>query len=180
MIAEGSSPPPFITFLPSRSSKGTPVSTPFQALELWRHALVASVRSDAPDLSARQMAILLCVYLSDAPPTVRGLASALSISKPAVSRALDRLGELGYVCRQRDDLDRRNVLVERTAAGAAFLRDFAGMILGAQKHVAGLPEQALRTVFERPAPDAPALAALTPDPLLAPDEEPDVKVDVAA
>ena len=48
---------------------------------------------------------MLSVYLGDGPHTVRGLATALKISKPAVSRALDRLGELGYVRRQRDDMD---------------------------------------------------------------------------
>src|SRR5260370_7651559 len=47
----------------------------------------------------------------------RSLAQALRISKPAVSRALDRLGELSYVRRERDDLDRRNVLVQRTSNG---------------------------------------------------------------
>ena len=102
------------------------MSAQLQSLELWRHALVASVRGDAPDLSARQMALILSVYLGDGPHTVRGLAQALRISKPAVSRALDRLGELGYVRRQRDDLDRRNVLVQRTVPGAQFLTEFCG------------------------------------------------------
>lgn len=108
----------------------------FQSLELWRHALVASVRGDNPDLSARQMAIVLSVYLGEGPHTVRGLAAALRISKPAVSRALDRLGELGYIRRQRDDLDRRNVLVQRTTGGAAFLEAFSGMIDNARASIA--------------------------------------------
>ncbi|MGE4351209.1 MAG: MarR family transcriptional regulator [Bdellovibrionales bacterium] len=111
------------------------MSTQLQALELWRHSLVASVRSEAPDLSARQMALLLCVYLGAGPHTVRGLAKDLKISKPAVSRALDRLGELSYIRRERDDLDRRNVLVQRTPAGAKFLTDMASMIQQAQETV---------------------------------------------
>src|SRR5271154_6180766 len=106
---------------------------------MWRHALVASVRGDAPDLSARQMALMLSVYLGDGPHTVRGLAQALRISKTAVSRALDRLGELGYVRRQRDDLDRRNVLVQRTISGAQFLTEFSHMVDVAKEHVATLP-----------------------------------------
>ena len=127
------------------------MSVPFQSLELWRHALVASVRGDAPDLSARQMALMLSVYLADGPHTVRGLAQALHISKPAVSRALDRLGELGYVRRERDDLDRRNVLVQRTSTGGAFLTAFSGLIDAAKAHVTALPERMIEFVAE-PAP----------------------------
>ena len=66
------------------------------ALALWRDALGASVRGDGPDLSARQMAILLTVYTMPPPHTVRGLSETLNISKPAISRALDRLGQLGF------------------------------------------------------------------------------------
>jgi len=124
------------------------VSTQLHSLELWRHCLVASVRGDAPDLSARQMALLLSVYMEVGPHTVRGLALALKISKPAVSRALDRLGELGYIRRQRDDFDRRNVLVQRTSAGATFLADFGKLICLAQEHVNALPASAL--AFDEP------------------------------
>ena len=119
------------------------MSAQLQSIELWRHALVSSVRGDAPDLSARQMALMLSVYLGEGPHTVRGLAQALRISKPAVSRALDRLGELSYVRRQRDDLDRRNVLVQRTADGANFLYAFSRLVDEAIVHVATLPVKAI-------------------------------------
>ena len=124
------------------------MSAQLQSLELWRHALVASVRGDAPDLSARQMALMLSVYLGDAPHTVRGLAVALKISKPAVSRALDRLGELGYIRRQRDDLDRRNVLVQKTANGAGFLTEFSQLIDQAKIHVESIPAQIVEFAVE--------------------------------
>lgn len=117
------------------------MKTQLQALELWRHSLLASVRGDSPDLSARQMAILLCVFLGEGPHTVRGLAKDLNISKPAVSRALDRLGELGYIRRERDDLDRRNVLVQQTADGAAFLTAFSNMITAAAQTVEAIPAE---------------------------------------
>lgn len=124
------------------------MSAQLQSLELWRHALVASVRGDAPDLSARQMALMLSVYLGDAPHTVRGLALALKISKPAVSRALDRLGELGYIRRQRDDLDRRNVLVQKTSNGAVFLTGFSAMIDDAKIYVTSVPARQIEFVIE--------------------------------
>ena len=38
--------------------------TELQALDIWRRAIVNSVRLEAPDLSARQMGLLLTVYLS--------------------------------------------------------------------------------------------------------------------
>ncbi len=87
------------------------------------------------------MALLLSVYMQDGPHTVRGLAKTLKISKPAVSRALDRLGELGYIRRERDEMDRRNVLVQRATAGAAFLKSFAALIVEAQAIVSALPSK---------------------------------------
>ncbi|AVM74894.1 MarR family transcriptional regulator [Magnetospirillum gryphiswaldense] len=102
-----------------------------QALDLWRGAIVESVRRDGPDLSARQMALLLTVYLTPPPHTVRGLAITLNVSKPAITRALDRLSELGLIKRKTDDTDRRSVLVQRTVKGSVYLREFGDMIVQA-------------------------------------------------
>lgn len=102
-----------------------------EALDIWRRATVASVRRDAPDLTARQMSLLLTVYLSPPPHTVRGLAEALNITKPAVTRAVDRLGELGMLRRKVDERDRRSVLLQRTVKGSVFLREFGELIVSA-------------------------------------------------
>ena len=48
--------------------------------------------------------------------------------KPAITRALDRLGELDLARRKVDPLDRRSVLVQRTMKGAAFLRDLRSIM----------------------------------------------------
>lgn len=104
-----------------------------RALNVWRKVLVTGVRSKGPDLSARQMALMLTVYLEEGPHTVRGLASYLNISKPAISRALDRLGELDFVKRRRDEKDKRNVLVQRTVKGSAFLVEFVESIQEANR-----------------------------------------------
>ena len=94
----------------------------------WMNALVDYVRSGEPDLTNRQMALLLVVYLRPGPHTVRGLARALNVSKPVVTRALNRLGTLGYLRRQRDDSDKRNIFVARTSEGADFLEEFGQFI----------------------------------------------------
>jgi len=107
------------------------MSRNLDALELWRGALVASVRQDGPDLSARQLALLLTVYMTPPPHTVRGLAATLNVSKPAITRALDRLGRLGFTKRKRDQEDRRNVLVQRTVKGSVFLTEFAQLVIDA-------------------------------------------------
>ena len=97
-------------------------------LSQWMRALVAYVRSGQPDLTNRQMALLLSVYLTPGPHTVRGLARLLGVSKPVVTRALNTLGALGYLRRERDDNDRRNIFVAKTDKGAAFLDAFGKSI----------------------------------------------------
>ncbi|HUN39688.1 MAG TPA: MarR family transcriptional regulator [Acetobacteraceae bacterium] len=94
-----------------------------QLVGILRDTVVALVRRDGPDLSARQLGVFLTCYLRDGGHTVRGLAAELNVSKPAITRALDRLGELDLARRKVDPLDRRSVLVQRTMKGAAFLRD---------------------------------------------------------
>lgn len=101
-----------------------------QALDLWRRVTVSTVRSDAPDLTARQMAVLMTVSLAPAPHTVRGLAATLGVGKPAITRALDTLSGLDLLARRRDPADGRNVLVERTPQGLDFLSAFGDRITG--------------------------------------------------
>ncbi len=104
-----------------------------QALDIWRRAIVSSVRADAPDLSSRQMALLLSVYLTPPPHTVRGLAAALKVSKPAITRAVTRLAEFGMVRRKTDEEDRRSVLIQRTVKGSVYLREFGDLIVDAAR-----------------------------------------------
>ncbi len=95
-----------------------------QALRSWMHTLINYVRSGQPDLTNRQMALMLLVYLTPGPHTVRGLAHILGVSKPVITRALNTLGALGYLRRVRDESDRRNVFVAKTHVGQDFLEGF--------------------------------------------------------
>jgi hypothetical protein len=63
---------------------------------------LSEVRDDAPDLTQRQMAILLSIYLEPPPHTVRGLAAKLNVTKPVITRALDAMGARKLVTRHRD------------------------------------------------------------------------------
>ena len=107
-----------------------------RALQNWMQTLIAYVRSGQPDLTNRQMALMLLVYLTPGPHTVRGLANTLGVSKPVITRALNTLGTLGYLRRVRDEADRRNVFVAKTSTGQEFLESFERNIEsdgGAQK-----------------------------------------------
>ena len=65
--------------------------TELQALDIWRRTIVNSVRLDGPDLSARQMAILLTVYMEAGPHTVRGLVMSEDGNRTLAARAKRRL-----------------------------------------------------------------------------------------
>jgi DNA-binding MarR family transcriptional regulator len=95
-----------------------------RTLKGWMQTLISYVRSGQPDLTNRQMALMLLVYLTPGPHTVRGLAQILGVSKPVITRALNTLGTLGYLRRVRDEADRRNVFVAKTQTGQEFLELF--------------------------------------------------------
>ena len=71
-----------------------------QKVDVLRETIVALVRRDGPDLSARQLGVLLTCYREDEAQTVRGLAAKLDVSKPAITRALDRISEFDLVHRE--------------------------------------------------------------------------------
>ena len=90
---------------------------------------LSEVRGKSPDLTMRQAAILLTVYLEPPPHTVRGLAARLGVTKPVITRALDTMGALKLLSRHRDERDKRNVLVKRTVEGALFVERFGDVII---------------------------------------------------
>jgi DNA-binding MarR family transcriptional regulator len=92
-----------------------------QALRLLRDFSEGLVTGEEPDLSARQIAVLLIIYLEPPPHTVRGLAARLKVTKPVITRALDSMGKLDLVSRRRDAADRRNVVIQRTVKGALYV-----------------------------------------------------------
>ncbi len=109
---------------------------PLQALSLWHAVMLTQVREDVHDLSARQTAILLTVYLETPPHTVRGLARRLGVTKPVITRALDTMGKLELVSRRRDESDLRNVVIQRTVKGALAVERLGDLVVS---HAKALP-----------------------------------------
>ena len=109
---------------------------PSQALKLLQDFAYALVTDGEPDLSARQLSILLTIYLEPPPHTVRGLAAKLKVTKPVITRALDTMGRLDLVSRRRDEADRRNVIIQRTAKGALAVERLGDVLIA---HARELP-----------------------------------------
>jgi DNA-binding MarR family transcriptional regulator len=103
-------------------------------LRVLMRTMVSSVAGNGPDLTARQLAVFLKIYLEpEAEQTVRGLAAALNVSKPTITRALDRLEELAFARRETEKNDRRSIIARRTANGSAYLRTLGGYLTEASK-----------------------------------------------
>jgi DNA-binding MarR family transcriptional regulator len=90
--------------------------------------LVETVVRDgkAPDLSLRELGLLVTVAESAGTGlSTKDLAEKLSVNKPSMTRATDKLVGLGFVVRTQHPMDRRLVEINATAAGKACLRTLA-------------------------------------------------------
>lgn len=104
-----------------------------RALNLWHRVSVGALKDMTLDLSARQMAVLLHIYIAPPPHSIKTLAEQLSVSKPALCRAVDVLESAGLAKRAADRRDGRNIMIRPTGKGARYLSAFAGIILQASK-----------------------------------------------
>jgi DNA-binding MarR family transcriptional regulator len=119
---------------------------------LIRDTVVELVRHKGKDLSIRQLAVFLTCYLHDRDHTVRGLAAELQVSKPAITRVLDRLAAEGLARRKTDPRDRRSVLVERTTRGMGFLRELQTITVAAARATGANRLQDSFPVDRKPSP----------------------------
>jgi DNA-binding MarR family transcriptional regulator len=92
-------------------------------LGLIRGTMLDLVRRDGRDLTTLQLTTLMAVYLQDEVYSVGALAKMLNISRPGVTRILDRLVKAKLVSRAGNPEDRRVVLVSRTTEGARYVND---------------------------------------------------------
>ena len=93
-----------------------------EALPALRETLIALVGEEGPDLSLRQLTTLLILATEPGPHSVRHLAARMLVSKPAITRAMDRLAHLDLARRRPDPTDGRSPLLEATTAGRAYAR----------------------------------------------------------
>ena len=107
------------------------MDSPEQRLAMLHRIVMASIGEGTPDLQLLALAILLQVYASPEPQTVRGLASALNVGRSVVSRSIDTLETLHLVERLDDPADRRSLLLGRTEAGDAFMQQLGKLALAA-------------------------------------------------
>jgi DNA-binding MarR family transcriptional regulator len=112
---------------------------PSSALKLLLDVAEANVRGGEPDLSFRQLSVLLTVYLKAAPHSVTRMASHLKVSKPVVTRALDHLAKIGLIVRARDPKDQRKLVITRTVEGALFLDRLALMTIAKAENLPHSP-----------------------------------------
>lgn len=111
-------------------------SKTIRALSFWHGVTATALRKMPMDLSARQTAVLMNVYLMPPPHSIKSLAEELMISKPAICRAVDALEKAKLVKRIRDKQDKRNVLIQRTVKGSVYLSEFADIILHISREAA--------------------------------------------
>ncbi len=100
---------------------------PVSNIEVLAGVLTGIVRDHSSSLTMRQMAVLLNVRAGQNEPTVRGIAAALGLSKPAISRALDRLNREGFVERLTDPNDFRSIIVNILPAGWKMFKTLEGI-----------------------------------------------------
>jgi DNA-binding MarR family transcriptional regulator len=102
-------------------------------LRMWRLSTLESVRSNEADLTMRQMSVLLEVYMTEPPHTVRGLAAKLNVTKPVITRALDTMTRYGFIKRKPDENDKRSIFIQRTVKGAVYLSELSDRIVESEK-----------------------------------------------
>jgi DNA-binding MarR family transcriptional regulator len=109
------------------------------SLEMMRRVSADAVRGAAADLTARQFAVLLAIFMRPGPHAIRDLSKFLTLPKPAVTRALDVLERHGFVVRKKDRADGRDVSVHRTVKGAVFLYDYGESVAHRAEETAACP-----------------------------------------
>jgi DNA-binding MarR family transcriptional regulator len=120
------------------------------------------------DLSFTQIKALCTMDIDASEPSVKGLAEAMKVSLPAMSRAVDGLYERGFVDRYEDREDRRMKRIRLTDAGRAVTSTLnEARLIGMQEFLTSLSDeeaQALGRALELIFADRPEMAALRPSP----------------
>jgi DNA-binding MarR family transcriptional regulator/DNA-binding XRE family transcriptional regulator len=92
-------------------------------LRIFKDAMIAMVRAPGDDLTARQLTLLLKIYMEPrSDTTLLVIADELNMSASGVAVNLHRLEMLQLIVRKKDSSGRRTVSVEATPSGMAYLQ----------------------------------------------------------
>jgi DNA-binding MarR family transcriptional regulator len=95
----------------------------------YRDVVIALIRTEGErGLSIHQQAVLLAAATIPGPLSVIDVARRLNVAKSVVTRALDRLADLGMILRARDPNDLRRIVINVRPAGAAYTRTIARLL----------------------------------------------------
>lgn len=118
------------------------------------------------DLSFTQIKALCTMDIDASEPSVKGLAEAMRVSLPAMSRAVDGLYERGFVDRYEDREDRRMKRICLTDAGREVTSTLnEARLIGMREFLTSLSDeqaQALSQALALILADRPEMAALRP------------------
>jgi DNA-binding MarR family transcriptional regulator len=90
-----------------------------------RERLLGMIREDTPDLTCRQMGVLLICCNKPIPLSAAAIAEKLNVERPTITRAMDRLEALELARRRPNPADARSVLLVPSAKGRAMCRRLA-------------------------------------------------------
>lgn len=105
--------------------------------DLLRETIAKMVARNGPDLSLRQLSVLLVVHRIKDPHTIRDLATRLRISKQAITHSVNRLEEYGMVRRRIDRTDQRSINVLPSKRGASYLEELVLILEQAAQAING-------------------------------------------
>jgi len=83
--------------------------------------LLRVIHSALPELTTRQMALMIMIHKTNGPHRVRHMAQKLGVRKPVITRAINSLEGLGFVRRMADTEDKRDCYILPTVKGNEFL-----------------------------------------------------------
>lgn len=104
-----------------------------RALSFWKDVTLDLSQKDRSDLTARETAVLLSVYLKRPPHTLDVLCYTLSLSRSAIREALAVLFSKGLLYQGEVDKKGGQCSIHRTVKGTLFLDDMADAVRSASE-----------------------------------------------
>ena len=99
--------------------------------------LLSILVRDERELTTRQLAAMLSVYVSTEPQNLTNLAARINASRPTTTRIVDKLVQARLMRRFADRADRRRVLLGRTSEGVRYIQGIIDSSAEAEEQMTG-------------------------------------------